>query len=1426
MGWVMHRYTPAVRSGRSRNPGTRSSQGRPTLRITFARRGAVAAIASAALAVVGLQVPLASTASAAPPTKSSTDVVRQCGTPKPGQFACLALRRTDVPGKKGVQPHTATVDGFGPGDLQSAYALPADGGAGETVAIVDAYDDPNAEADLAVYREQFGLPACTAASGCFQKVSERGGSDLPTPDPDWSGEISLDIDMVSAVAPNAHILLVEADTANFEDLGAGVDEAVTLGAKYVSNSYGTSYDSSPGSGEDPSELTSMDPYYNHPGVAVVASSGDGDYGVSYPAASQYVTSVGGTALTKDTGTDRGWTESVWNNAYGGPGSGCSAYEPKPAFQTDTACDKRSVADVSAVADPVTGVSVYQTYGGGGWSVYGGTSASSPIIAGVYASAGTPAADTYPNAYPYAQAGTLNDVTTGDNGTCTPAALCTAGPGYDGPTGLGTPHGLDAFRSGPHGVITGKVTDHATGAAVAGATVKAGDHSATSDATGTYKLDIPPGSYDLTASAYGYADGSATGVDLADGATVTEPFALDSVPRQTVTGKVTDGSGHDWPLYAKITADGVPGGPVFTDPVTGDYSLTLPQNHSYALHIASNYPGYQTVDKTVAVAAADETVDIPVAVDPNSGQAPGYKVSLSGTAEPFTSTTGPPDGWTVGNADGTTGGWDFNDHGARGNLTGGDGNFAIVDSDDIGQGLQQDSSLLSPSYDLTGDTNPVLEFDTDYKAFSNSTADVDVSADGGTTWKTLWEQAATSANGHIDVPLTDYAGKPDVRLRFHYTGQWAYWWELDNVLVGQLNDDPVPGGLIVGNVTDANTKAGVNGATVTSTDAPDDHTTTAATPDDPNLGDGFYWAFSHLTGKHPVQAEATHYSAATASADVSGDGTVRRDLALDAGQLAVTPASIAKTVAWGKSATQKLTVKNTGTAPATLTLGENPGGVVVQKAGAPLNLVKGHYSPLSLATHGATSTAKSKSTATSGAKPGAKPAAEPDAATAAQGAAGTAWQPVPDLPVATGDNAVAADQGTVYSAFGFNGLTDTSDLYAYSADSGAWTKLASAADTREAPTHGIIGGKLYAAGGWGADGSPDPKLEIYDVASGSWSTGANDPTPYAGSGSAVLNGKLYSVGGCTANACGTTDVTLYDPATDSWSTAASYPEAVAWESCGAIAGKLYCSGGTVDAGSLTHAYVYDPATDSWSPIADQPTDAWGAAYTAANGLLLVKGGAINNGAALTNQTWAYDPTGNTWTALANANSSLYRGGGGVGFYSVGGLVGNIPDKTSEVLPGYDQTGSADVTWLSESADTVTVQPGASTSLTVTLDASAPEISQPGTYTASLSLGSDTPYRLDPVGVSLTVKPPATWGKITGTVSASGAGPLAGATVQITTWATHYTLKTGADGTYELWLDIRNNPLQLIVAKDGYQPTVSTVKIKKGATTTSDFALLKD
>ena len=318
--------------------------------------------------------------------------------------------------------------GYGAPDIQSAYALPsATAGAGQTVAIVDAFDDPTAESDLAKYRSFYGLPPCTAAGGCFRKVNETGGSLPPPPSPDWALEISLDLDMVSAVCPNCHILLVEATTNLDSDLYAAEDTAARLGANAISNSWG---------GDESADETTNDVHFNHPGIAITASSGDSGFGVSYPAASPFLTAVGGTSLNRDAATARGWTESAWSGA----GSGCSAFEAKPSWQTDTGCANRTVADVSAVADPDTGVNVLF---GGAWVTVGGTSASSPIIASVYALAGNAAA-TNAGSFPYAHTVSLFDVTSGSNGTCSPSYLCTGGPGYDGPTGLGTPNGTGAF----------------------------------------------------------------------------------------------------------------------------------------------------------------------------------------------------------------------------------------------------------------------------------------------------------------------------------------------------------------------------------------------------------------------------------------------------------------------------------------------------------------------------------------------------------------------------------------------------------------------------------------------------------------------------------------------------------------------------------------------------------------------------------------------------------------------------------------------------------------------------------------------------------------------------------------------------------------------------------------------------------------------
>lgn len=392
--------------------------------------------ATGALALATAAGP-ASTAGAAPANGGSPAAGTPraaCATAAAGHARCLAEYRTTG---KGARPHplagNAAPDGYGPADLQSAYQLPASGGTG-TIAVVDAYGYPTAEADLATYRAQYGLPACTAASGCLTIVNQRGDtSPLPDGDPNWGVESALDLDMASAACPGCKLMLVEGDDDSFGALAAAVDTAVRLGATVVSNSYGTD------------EFNGMDAYaasYDHPGVPILASSGDyGFQAASFPAVETSVIAVGGTSLTR-AGNARGWTEQAWS----GSGSGCSAWIDKPAWQTDPNCSMRTVADVSSVADPETGLAVYDTYGlddQAGWLVVGGTSASSPFVAGVIALAGH--AGTVTAQKLYGEPDAFFDPVGGSNGYCGGDYLCTGLAGYDAPTGLGTPNGVTPFE---------------------------------------------------------------------------------------------------------------------------------------------------------------------------------------------------------------------------------------------------------------------------------------------------------------------------------------------------------------------------------------------------------------------------------------------------------------------------------------------------------------------------------------------------------------------------------------------------------------------------------------------------------------------------------------------------------------------------------------------------------------------------------------------------------------------------------------------------------------------------------------------------------------------------------------------------------------------------------------------------------------------
>jgi subtilase family serine protease len=368
---------------------------------------------------------------------ASGNFIEACPTVVFGRWRCQALGLRDTsraPRTQGVRKDS--VAGYGPSDLQSAYNITKDAKKpGGLVAVVEAYGDPNLASDLAVYRKEFGLPKCDEHSGCLRIVNQRGKKKpLPPVNDGWLAEQSLDVDMVSANCPNCKILVVEAAT----NLYTAERTAVKLGAVAVSNSWG--------SGEYKYERHATKGVFNHPGVAITASAGDGGYGVIYPSAANTVTAIGGTTLRKATGS-RGWSETVW----GGSGSGCSLYEGTPSWQMSLekslgGCSKRIVSDVAYEADPNTGVAVYESIAGdgepAGWQVWGGTSVGSPAIAAIYALSGDTTG--IPASIAYANTQDLYDVTSGSNGSCSPAYLCTGEVGYDGPTGNGTPNGLGAF----------------------------------------------------------------------------------------------------------------------------------------------------------------------------------------------------------------------------------------------------------------------------------------------------------------------------------------------------------------------------------------------------------------------------------------------------------------------------------------------------------------------------------------------------------------------------------------------------------------------------------------------------------------------------------------------------------------------------------------------------------------------------------------------------------------------------------------------------------------------------------------------------------------------------------------------------------------------------------------------------------------------
>lgn len=1145
-----------------------------------------------------------------------------------------------------------------------------------------------------------------------------------------------------------------------------------------------------------------------------------------------VVSIGGTTLTPDSSTARGWDESVWNDSDGGTGSGCSAYEPQPSFQKgiSTDCpDNRADNDISADAAPATGLGLYNSSAVGGWAQYGGTSLSSPLIAAMYALAGKPTPGTYPATYPYADPSGLNDVTSGDNGDCG-NVLCQAGPGWDGPTGLGTPNGVRALAGGPSGQVVGTVTDSGTGAALSGVTVTATDatgdtDTATTGADGSYDLYAPDGTYTVTTTDFGYTGKPVTGVVVTTNASVAENLTMTSVPRETVSGYVTDGSGHDWPMRAKITISGYPGGAVYSDPYTGKYSVSLPSGTSYTMQATSaDLPGYLPQTETVAVGGKAVRQDVQLDVDASSCTAPGYAYQDQGATESFTGWQGTTtkDGWSITDNVGNGQTWNFSNDNGFAPPDGADSDFAGVQSDYWGDGGQQDTSLVSPVVDLSGQADPQIMFDNEYIGFPGQTGSVDLSLDGGTTWNSVWQ--ATTMDDPMSIPIPQAANQSDVRVRFHFTGADTRMWQIDNVLIGSQSCVAQTGGLVAGVVTDANTGDALNGATVTSSVDQTQFGVTAAQSDDPALPGGYYWLFSSHTGQTGFTVTDGQYApTTTAQVTVPADGVVQENLKLDAGRLTVAQPSLSMTATLGAAKSKTVTLGNNGTAPLHVSLGESDAGFTAtgQSANAaksaakstPKTLVKAH-----------TSLAEKTG------KPAAKSGTQLTAPVHAS-AAGS-WSTVADYPTTVMDDAVANYDGKVYVVGGSDGDEPLVSANVFDPATGSWSAIADLPEPLSALSAQFVGSTLYVTGGWNLYGDTSQHTYAYSLSTNAWSQVADLPVGVAAAGSAVVDGQFYIIGGCTTSQCTpmSSAVYSYDPGNNSWNTDPAYPTAVGFIACGGVDSEVVCAGGEGANSSQNTTYTYAPGDAGWTQKANMPEDAWGAASATADGEIEVLGGAVQNGAMLTNQNFGYNPTSNQWNALPSSTESLYRGAATCGIYEVGGASAAGPSQLVQNLPGYDQCGSG-VAWMSTSQSTLTLAPGQKATVTVTADSST--VSQPGTYQGELTLDDDSPYAPSaPVAVTMVVNPPKAWGEITGTVTDSSGKPIAGATVAICTMyetqtgtcgPVTYTLQTDANGDYQLWLDKGFSPLEVIAAEDGYTPVMKIAKLTAGNTTSVAFTL---
>ena len=829
-------------------------------------------------------------------------------------------------------------------------------------------------------------------------------------------------------------------------------------------------------------------------------------------------------------------------------------------------------------------------------------------------------------------------------------------------------------SGPRGTLLGTVTDFSTGLPISGATIQAGANTTFTNGSGFYTVNLPVGIYNVTASVYGYDPEGAVGVSVTDGGTTTQDFELNPLPAVNISGAVTDGSGHGWPLYAQINISTAGySDTIFTDFLTGTYTVELVEGVPYTFDVQAVSSGYNEDTREVTPPPGGSLEDFALTIDATC-TAPGYTTNAV-LSESFDSGSLPA-GWQ--NVDNIGNGqvWQFNDPGGRGNLTGGSGLFAILDSDNYGPVGIQDAELISPLINLSGEPDVTLQFDTDFFYWDLEIADVDVSDDGGSSWFNVWSKSGVDYPGpaHEAVDISAIVGgQPDAKVRFHYyDAEWAFWWQVDNVMVGPASCATLDGGLLVGNVRDGNTGGALNGATVASVSAPEDTVSTSSTPDDPAVDDGFYTLFSSLTGTQSFSASKTRYADDTRSVAVVADGVVGQDFDLSAGRLTVDPTTLEVEIPLGGMTTLDLTLSNDGGLAADWELAEIPGATTaLGPFEQPSSVVKPFKQGFATA---------------SGLSLPELPAAPPYAA----GDVFQSWTPAQPASwgIAYDVNDDTVWVGSPVSSWGGDGT-----FYEY--------------DTTGGPT-----GRSHSFSWIPPYGPADAAYNLYtgtlwvmniDTASGNNCIYEIDP-------SAGYTGERI----CPDDTGFTTSQRglAYDPYTDSWF-AGSWNDFMIHH---------FASDGTmldeVDVGLAVAGLAYNPDTQHlFVMVNDSPNPVY--VLDAADEYEMV--GQFNVSEGFGDYAGAgleIDCDGHLWAVDQEGIPVIYEFDSG--------------ETTSLCVQ--------DVAWLSEDVVDGSLDPGSSQPIVVTFDAGVPEAAFPGEYHAQLKVVHQTPYSVGNIQVTMRVVAP--------------------------------------------------------------------------------------